>query len=219
MRGRAAASAGPLDGLWRYESIARDGTGPAAPLDGLFLFADGRFLQHSVNRGEPLADQLAQGHVGPFRLTSTSELVMTASVGFLVEPSASGTRLVDRRREHRAQARVDGERLTLTFDSGTVQVLSRLSTAPPRITWLDGGGFARVGSRFLLIHGDGDRALTATGEVTGDGDAVTLRAERWVTFVGGRAAYLRDAVVDLRRTRDRLEVPGYGTVKVVAAPQ
>ena len=189
------------------------------PIDGLFLFSGGRFVQHSLNRGEPLASQLAQGHSGPFSLTPAGELVMTATVGFLLEPDGSGTRLVDRRREHQAMARVAGDRLTLTFDSGTVQTLSRVSSSEPRIMWLEGGAFATVEKRFLLVHADSTRVVTASGRATPNGDRVALEAERWVTLLDGRAEYARDRNVTIAISAGRLDVPGYGAIRIETTPR
>ena len=57
-------------GLWRYVSLGRP-TGDETRLDGLFIFQNGRFVQQSLNLGEPATSQVVQAHAGTYTVVAT----------------------------------------------------------------------------------------------------------------------------------------------------
>src|SRR6476661_8315777 len=71
-----------IDGLWRYQAIASRG-GHEVAIDGLFLFRDGRFVQQSLNAGEPFDKQVGQAHEGTYEVRGNA-LKMIAEVGLVV---------------------------------------------------------------------------------------------------------------------------------------
>lgn len=195
-----------VDGLWRYDSIARLG-GQEVPIAGLFLFHRGRFVQQSLNVGEPFDQQLAQAHFGSYH-TDARELRLITEVRFIVDPTKNPP--VDSRRdtEHRVTVERSGEALTLTFGSGTVQKLTRVGAGEGQVILLDRGALALVDGHFLLVAGTADHALAGSGTFERRSGTLQLRAERWFSTRDGRPTYAQARTIDASFDGRALRLPG-----------
>lgn len=210
--GRAApASTGTVDGLWRYQTIAA-GAGKQVPIDGLFLFHEGRFVQQSLNVGEPFDKQLAQAHAGTYNVNGNA-LTMFAEVGLVVDPTANAPVDVRRNSEHHVTIDRDGDRLTLTFSTGTVQKFTRLGPDAGQVYPLDRGALALADGKFLLVAETSNYSVGASGAFEKAGGTLRLRPERWFTVRDGKAVYAR-ADVNARFDGKTLQLPGAPTINV-----
>lgn len=180
-------------GLWRYESLRRK-TGPAVRLDGYFLLRDGRFVQQSLDLGDPLEAQIAQAHAGTYRVEN-AELRLFVEVGLIVTPPNDAPLASSPNKEHRVAVSRAGDRLTLTFSTGTVQELRRVGPGQGQVIVLDRGALALVDGHFLLVVETGDRAVSGSGSFERAGRTLQLRPARWFDATAGKVRYARDAVV------------------------
>lgn len=183
-----------LEGLWRYRSIARQGAAEV-PIDGLFLFRDNRFVQQSLNEGEPFERQLAQAHAGSYRMEE-GKLRLVSEVGLVVDPTRHPP-LDDRgATAHEAVTRRSGSVLTLTFATGTVQKLERVGPGQGTIVPFDRGALALVDGHFLLAAQTADRAVAASGSFERRDGRLRLEAKRWFSIESGNPTYRRNQVVE-----------------------
>jgi hypothetical protein len=205
---RASMSESPahrLDGLWSYHVIAPKAR-PAMNVDGLFVFLDGRFVQQSLNAGEPFDRQIAQGHAGTYKQNG-AQVDQVAEVGLIIDPTATDPVRLTRNGEHHITVARDRGDLTLTFSSGTVQTFSQVGPGKGRIYGLERGAIALVDGRFLLVAETGSRFVEGSGTFERAGTALTLHAVRWVSNKTGAIAYSRD--ISIRATFDehQLSIP------------
>jgi hypothetical protein len=193
-----------LDGLWRYETLARGG-GPPVPVAGLFLFKSGSFVQQSINAGEPFERQLAQAHAGTYRIGG-DKLHMLAEVGIVVDPT-SGTPVESRDGSvHEVTVRQDADRLTLTFGTGTVQTFTRVSSGTGDVILLERGALGLVDGRFVLAAENARGTTSGSGTFERQGETLRLRAEAWIAVDGGQPTYSRDRLVTARLTGAALTI-------------
>jgi len=194
-----------VQGLWRYRTIVRAG-GPEAEIHGLFLFHDGRFVQQSLNAGEPWDHQLAQAHAGTYRREGET-LVLVSQVGLVVDPTREPA--VENRRDarHEVTVRRSGDSLTLTFGTGTVQKLERVGPGTGRIVLLERGALALVDGVFLLAAETGTRAVGGSGAFEQRDGGLELRGESWFRIDDGKPTYSRGPTVQAVLEPDRLRLP------------
>lgn len=211
MAGAAPEPAGAVEGLWRYRTIA-PGAGTEVPIDGLFLFRAGRFVQQSLNTGEPFDKQLAQAHAGKYEVNGRA-LKMFAEVGLVVNPTAKSPVDVRRDSEHQVTIDRDGDRLTLTFSTGTVQKFTRLGPADGQVYPLDRGALALVDGTFILVAETSNYSVGGSGAFEKAGGTLRLRPARWFTVRDGKAVYAR-APVDATFDGKTLELPGAPAINV-----
>ncbi len=198
-------------GLWRYVSLGRP-TGDETKLDGLFVFKDGRFVQQSLNLGEPFTSQLAQAHAGTFTIES-GKIRLLAEVGLIVNPAAAAPLASSPNRPHELAVARQSDRLVLTFGSGTVQKFQRVGPASGRIVPLSKGALALVDGHFILVFEEGARALAGSGKYTQRGTMLRLTPERWLSANASQVRYAKskvDATLDART----LTIPGEGAIPV-----
>jgi uncharacterized protein (DUF885 family) len=198
-------------GLWRYVSLGRP-TGDETKLDGLFVFKDGRFVQQSLNLGEPFTSQLAQAHAGTFT-TENGKIRLLAEVGLIVNPAAASPLASSPNRPHELAVARQSDRLVLTFGSGTVQKFQRIGPASGRIVPLSKGALALVDGHFILVFEEGARALAGSGKYTQQGTTLQLTPERWLSAKGSQVRYAR-ARVDATLDATTLTIPGEGAIQV-----
>ena len=160
-------------GLWRYVSLGRP-TGDETRLDGLFVFQNGRFVQQSLNLGEPATSQVAQAHAGTYTVEN-GKIKLLAEVGLIVTPTAASPVASSPNRNHELAVARDGNRLVLTFGSGTVQKFTRVGPASGRMVPLSRGALALVDGHFLLVFEDGGRAIAGSGTFTANGHRAAIR--------------------------------------------
>lgn len=192
-------------GLWRYTSLGRP-TGDETKLDGLFVFQNGRFVQQALNLGQPMSSQVAQAHAGTFTIEQ-GKIILNAEVGLIVTPTAASPVSSSPSRRHELTPARDGNRLTLTFGSGTVQKFTRVGAAAGRIVPLSRGALAIVDDHFLLVFEDATRAFAGSGKVTAKGAALRLLPERWLAAKAGKVTY-STAPVDATLGDNDLRMPG-----------
>jgi hypothetical protein len=208
LRATQAESALGAAGLWRYISLGRP-TGDETRLDGLFVFQDGRFVQQSLNLGEPYTMQVAQAHAGTFTVVN-GKIRLLADVGLIVTPAAAQPVVSSPSRPHELEVVREFERLVLTFGSGTVQKFLRVGPASGRIVPLSKGALALVDGYFILVFEDRLRALAGSGTYTARGATLRLTPERWFTVRDGKATYAKspiDAALDATSLRIAGEAP------------
>jgi hypothetical protein len=203
-------------GLWRYVSLGRP-TGDETKLDGLFVFKDGRFVQQSLNLGEPFTSQLAQAHAGTFTIEN-GKIRLLAEVGLVVNPGAAAPVASSPNRPHELAVARQADRLVLTFGSGTVQKFERLGPASGRIVPLSKGALALVDGHFILVFEEGARTLAGSGQYTQQGTTLQLTPERWLSANGSQVRYGR-AKVDATLDGNALTIPGEGVLPVESPRQ
>ncbi len=205
---RQADDAPGAAGLWRYLSLGRP-TGDETRLDGLFVFQGGRFVQQSLNLGEPSTMQVAQAHAGTFTAVD-GKVRLLAEVGLIVNPTAEQPVTSSPNRPHELTVRRESERLVLTFGSGTVQKFAHVGPASGRIVPLSKGALALVDGHFILVFEDRSRALAGSGTYTARGTTLRLVPERWFSARDGKATYAKapvDATLDATSLRIAGEAP------------
>jgi hypothetical protein len=194
------------EGLWAYETLARGG-GPTVPTAGLFVLHDGRFVQQSVNVGEPYERQLAQAHAGTYHLESGT-LRLVAEVGVVIDPTSAIPIESRDGSVHQVTAAGAGDRLHLTFGTGTVQTFTRLGPGRGEQVQLDRGALALVDGHFVLVAEGPNRATSGSGSFERQGESLRLHAERWVSIRSGAPAYTRNRVIEARLTASTLTIDG-----------
>ena len=198
-------------GLWRYVSLGRP-TGDETRLDGLFVFRDGRFVQQSLDVGDPFTSQIAQAHAGTYTIEN-GKIRLLAEVGLVVNPGAASPVASSPNRPHELAVARQSDRLVLTFGSGTVQKFQRVGPASGRIVPLSKGALALVDGHFILVFEEGARALAGSGTYTLQGTTLQLTPERWLSANGGRVRYAKarvGATLDART----LTIPGEGVFQI-----
>jgi uncharacterized protein (DUF885 family) len=211
--GASQAVAEPLGagGLWRYVSLGRP-TGDETKLDGLFVFQNGRFVQQALNLGEPFASQVAQAHAGTYT-TENGKIILNAEVGLIVTPTGATPVASSPNRRHELSPVRGGDKLTLTFGTGTVQKFTRVGAASGRIVPLSNGALALVDGHFLLVFEDGGRAIAGSGTFTASGTALRFTPERWLSSHDGKVTYSR-APVNATLDATALQIPGEAPIGV-----
>ncbi len=185
-----------VQGAWAYETLTPKGQQPY-PLTGLFVFNDGLFVQHAINDGEPFQEQGGQAHYGTYESTPEG-IRLRAEVGAGVSPTRPRVLSLRRDAEHHITPEVEGDRLTLTFGSGTVQKFRRAGKGGGRIFRLDRGMLALVDDHFVLVADLGEsEVLAGSGRFEKQlGNRLRLAGWRWSSVRGDRAENTRDRVVD-----------------------
>ena len=107
------------EGLWAYTGLTPPGQEEFA-LTGMFVFKDGKFIQQSINDGEPFETQGAMAHAGTYR-HGPDGIQMVAEQTISVAPKNTPPFSERGRTEHELSVERTGDELTLTFGSGTVQ--------------------------------------------------------------------------------------------------
>lgn len=205
----------PLDagGLWRYVSLGRP-TGDETRLDGLFVFQNGRFVQQSLNLGEPATSQVAQAHAGTYTVDN-GKIKLLAEVGLIVTPTLASPVASSPNRNHELAVARDANRLVLTFGSGTVQKFTRVGPASGRIVPLSRGALALVDDHFLLVFEDGGRAIAGSGTFTAKGTALRFAPERWLSARDGKVTYSK-ALLEATLDAGSLRIAGEAPIRVAA---
>ncbi len=202
-------------GLWAYETL-KPAKGEATRLNGFFLFQDGVFLQEALNEGEPFDQQLVQAHAGSYTVDDAVRLVAEVQLAF--RPGRTPPVTSSPGRTHQIKPSRDGERLTLTFGSGTVQTFRRVGPGAGKIVLLDRGALALVDGHFLIVAEAGARRVVGAGRAESRGTALQLQADRWVTSNGETVRYQRNVRVDATLEGGELRLPGEAPLRVRSTP-
>lgn len=184
-----------VEGLWAYTGLTSS-SGKEMPLTGIFLFKDGVFLQYAVFNGEPVKDQGAMAHFGPYSETGPwIHLVaeQTISTDPLKSPSLSN----QGRTEHDVAVKRSGDHLTLVFSkgTGTVQDFAWAGPGAGEQYALKNGALAFVDDYFILVQGDQDSTVAGYGTFEKDGNSLTLNIIRWTDADPSGASNLADTAM------------------------
>jgi hypothetical protein len=186
----APQSARAFEGLWRYTGLVSS-SGNSMPLTGVFLFDDGEFLQQAVFDGADIARQGAMAHSGPY--TPTAEGVnLVAEQTISISPDKTPALSFTPNTKHILKVDRAGDRLTLTFGSGTVQTFQRIGAGEGDVYRFSNGRLALADGHFILVTGDEASTVTGFGRYTRRGDQLDLDVMRWAEASGGQAKVQRD---------------------------
>ena len=168
-----------VEGLWVYTGLTSS-AGKEMPLTGIFLFKDGVFLQHAVFDGEPIKDQGAMAHFGPY--SETGEWIhLVAEQTISTDPLKSPPLSNQGRTEHDVSVKRSGNHLTLVFSkgTGTVQDFEQVGPGDGQSYPLQNGVLAFVDHYFMLVQGDKSSIVAGYGTFEKDGNALKLNIIRW----------------------------------------
>lgn len=185
-----------VEGFWAYTSLKAGGSGELMPLTGVILFKDGLFAQQSIFDGEPFEKQGAMAHAGPYG-SGRLGVHMVGQQTISIAPDEATPLTFHADTQHDISARRDGDELTITFASGTVQTFKRIGPAVGHIYQFDKGLLALVDDYFLLVDGDAQGVVTGYGKYRNEGTAYDLEVIRWAeaTNESASAKNLRDVVL------------------------
>lgn len=193
----AGQSSPAFAGLWKYTGLTAS-SGEDMPLSGIFLFADGKFLQQAVFEGEPYARQRSMAHSGTFT-PDEAGVDLRAGQTLSLLPGDDEALSNAGVTEHDLAVTLEGDALTLVFGSGTVQTLERVGQAEDaRVYPLAKGMLAFADEYFILIAGDGDAAVTGYGTWREEDEQLWLEVIRWSEGANGVAQNLRDVTLSAR---------------------
>ena len=181
------------EGLWAYTGLTPLGQEEFS-LTGMFVFKDGKFIQQSINDGEPFETQGAMAHAGTYR-TSPDGIEMVADQTISVAPKNTPPFSERGRTAHELLVTRSGDKLILTFGSGTVQTFKRLGDGVGEIYSLDAGMLAFVDGRFLLVAAQDGGVVTGCGSFERRGEFYTLEVSRWAEAKGSKVSYRRDETI------------------------
>ena len=169
-----------VKGLWFYTGLITSG-GEDLPLDGIFLFGDGLFLQYAQYKGEPARDQGAMAHAGPY---SAGEGVIRLVAEQTISTAPSSDLPLNYRglTEHEVDVRLVDNELTLTFmNSGTVQIFTRAGPGEGDVYRLENGALALADGYLILVSGDENGVETGYGRYEADNDALSIDITYWTS--------------------------------------
>lgn len=203
-----------IDGLWSYETLQIGEESPV-PLTGLFLFQNGRFLQQTINDGGIFVNQLGMGHSGTYEWHQ-GFIRLLAKVGLMIEPTRDPVLESRSNSLHHIIPDLSGERLTLSFDMGVIQKLTRVAKGDrsTKIIDLDEGGLGLADDRFILVAERSGEGVAGSGHFTRSGNELRFKADRWFTFKGSRTHYQRDEIVIASFDGRKLSLPQGMTFRV-----
>ena len=185
-----SAATKAVEGLWAYTTLKPQGNEEFA-LTGMFVFKDGKFVQQSINNGEPFEAQGAMAHAGTYR-EGRHGIELFAEQTISVSPDKTPPFSELGRTEHKLSVERFGETLVITFGSETVQTFRRLGNAEGEIYSLDGGMLALVDGRFVLVATRDDGVVTGCGTFEREGDYYTLEVLRWAEAQATKVSYRRN---------------------------
>lgn len=184
-----------VEGLWVYTGLTSS-AGKEMPLTGIFLFKDGVFLQHAVFNGEPIKDQGAMAHYGPY--SENGEWIhLVAEQTISTDPLKSPHLSNQGRTGHDVTVNRSGDHLRLVFSkgTGTVQDFKRVGPGDGERYSLHNGALAFVDGYFILVQGDQSSMVAAYGTFKRDGNALKLNIIRWTEANQDRAFNLANTTM------------------------
>lgn len=181
-----------VEGLWLYTGLITSG-GEDLPLNGIFLFADGVFVQYAQFNGEPGKDQGSMAHAGLYSVGK--EFVhLVAEQTFSTAPLESPPLTSPGLTEHDVAVSRSGKELTLTFSkgTGTVQIFQLAGSGSGKVYKLENGVLALVDSYFILVAGNENGIDAGYGTYEKDQGSIKLNINRWTQADQSAASNLND---------------------------
>ena len=132
-----------VEGLWFYTGLIT-ADGEDLPLDGIFLFRDGVFVQYAQYTGESSRGQGSMAHAGPYS-EGDGFIRLAAEQTLNTAPSESPPLTSRGLTEHEVDVKRVGDELTLNFiRSGTAQKFVRAGPGEGEVYKLEKGALALV---------------------------------------------------------------------------
>ena len=174
-------------GLWHYTGLTTS-SGEDLPLNGVFLFGDGVFIQYAQYRGEPSRAQGAMAHAGPYSVVD-NYIHLAAEQTISTAPAKSPPLNYRGLTEHEVDVKRVNDDLTLTFvRSGTVQRFALTGPGEGSVYKLENGALAFVDGYFILVNGDENNVDAGYGSYESEDDAFRLDIDYWTSATGSSAS-------------------------------
>ena len=169
-----------VEGLWFYTGLITS-TGEDLPLNGIFLFKNGLFVQYAQYKSESARDQGSMAHAGPYS-AGDDFIHLAAEQTISTAPSESPPLNYRGLTEHEVDvSRVD-DKLTLTFiRSGTVQIFELAGPGEGEVYKLENGALALVDGYLILVNGDENDVETGYGRYESENGAIRLNTTYWTS--------------------------------------
>ena len=182
--GNEAEQPGSLEqqvaGLWFYTGLITP-DGEDLPLEGVFLFRDGVFVQYAQFTGASAREQGAMAHTGPYS-ESYGFIRLAAEQTISTAPSESPPLTSRGLTEHEVDVKRASDELTLTFmRSGTVQKFVRAGPGEGKVYRLENGALALVDGYLVLVSGDENGVETGYGRYEAENGAIKLNTAYWTS--------------------------------------
>ena len=168
-----------VKGLWLYTGLITS-KGKNMPLKGIFLFNKGMFVQYALFDGEPVSEQGAMAHAGPYHVEGefvhlVAEQTLSTSPGDTPPMSSRGLT------EHDVAVLRQDSDLTLTFSkgTGTVQTFTQAGPGVGEIYKLENGVLALVDGYILLVDGNDMGISAGYGTYQQSANGLNLDISRW----------------------------------------
>ena len=182
-------------GLWFYTGLITS-SGEDLPLDGIFLFGDGLFLQYAQYKGEPAQAQGAMAHAGPYSV-SDDYIHLAAEQTISTAPSNTPPLTYRGLTEHDVDVKRENDKLTLTFRrSGTVQKFELAGPGEGNVYKLENGALALVDGYLILVNGDENGVDTGYGRYEAEDDAISLNMVYWTSATQSSASNTNHTAVN-----------------------
>ena len=176
-----------VEGLWFYTGLITS-TGKDLPLNGIFLFKNGLFVQYAQYKGEPSQAQGSMAHAGPYS-AGDDFIHLAAEQTISTAPSESLPLNYRGLTEHEVDVRRVDDELTLTFKrSGTVQIFELAGPGEGEVYKLENGALAFVDDYFILVSGDENGVETGYGRYESKDNAFRLNITYWTTAIASSAS-------------------------------
>ena len=182
-------------GLWFYTGLVTP-DGEDLPLDGIFVFRNGMFVQYAQYRGEPAREQGAMAHAGPYS-EEGGFIHLAAEQTISTAPSKSPPLTYRGLTEHEVDVNRAGDELALAFmRSGTVQKFVLAGPGEGKVYKLENGALALVDGYIILVSGDENAVETGYGRYEANNDAMRLDLDYWTSATESSAANTNHTVVN-----------------------
>ena len=169
-----------VEGLWFYTGLVTPG-GEDLPLEGIFLFRDGIFVQYAQYTGESSREQGSMAHAGPYS-EGDDFIRLAAEQTISTAPSQSPPLTSRGLTEHEVDVKRVDDELTLTFmRSGTVQKFVRAGPGEGKVYRLEHGALALVDGYLILVNGDENGVETGYGRYESENDTIRVDLDYWTS--------------------------------------
>ncbi len=185
------AAADEIAGLWIYESFDRPVHG-VKPLVGLFLFKEGRFVHQAMHGSEPMEEQLADAHIGRYRLKPEGIVQFDVDTGIVVTPAGESLLSARSDTSHDVGYKRSGEYLFLSFANGAIEKLVKVPNNKANLIDLDRGMLALTDRHFILVTEPEGGWLAGSGLYKMEEHDIQFEAMRWFEVSNGNAHYSAD---------------------------
>jgi len=205
-----------VEGLWFYTGLIT-AQGKDMPLEGIFLFRNGIFVQYAQYQGEPAWDQSAMAHAGPYS-EGDGFIHLAAEQTLSTTPSATSPLTSAGRTEHEIDVNRKGDELTLTFRrSRTVQKFVRAGPGAGKVYQLEHGALALVDGYLILVSGDDNAVEAGYGRYQSKNDAITLEPDYWTSADRTSATNMNRAGINVTFDGETLTLENGRRFHVLAA--